>query len=402
VRTRQVATVAVLAAMGLWVASFGGRTTDAAGSPAPAAPVEVATVDDAGTADGATAVRLTPPRRTFTVAAVGDFLAEGLVNNAAAAAAPPGVRYDYEPLLRPHAFLVKFADLAICHMETPIGPPGAKVGFVGKGVYGTNLIAAAWETPFDLQRVGFDRCSTASNHANDTGADGIRTTLEALDAAGLSHNGTARTPEEAAVSTFMVNGVRVTHLSYARNSNTGFPREEWRLSRAVTADKVLADVAQARALGAEVVIISLHVYVEMQTGPTAEDRALVNTITRAAAKPDLVLIHGPHVPQNVERVNGITTYWSLGNYISGMGVSGRGKYSDPRTLDGLMALVRFTQQPNGSWLVEPWTALLCNALGSRIVYPGITTLATPGISSTLRSQMQACLTRTSAVVSLLK
>jgi len=174
------------------------------------------------------------------------------------------------------------------------------------------------------------------------------------------------------------------------------------LIRKVTADKVLADVARARAIGAEVVIIRLHVCVEMQTGPTADDRALVNTIARGEAKPELVIIHGPHVPQNVERVNGITTYWSLGNYISGMGVSGRGKYSDPRTLDGLMALVRFTEQPNGSWLVEPWTALLCNALGSRIVYPGITTLATPGISSTLRSQMQACLTRTSAVVSLLK
>lgn len=382
--------------MGLAAASLGGGVPTAAGAPPP----EVPSVDAAAQADGATAVRLTPPGRTFTVAAVGDFLAEGLVNNAAAAAAPPGVRYDYEPLLRPHARLVQFADLAICHMETPIGPPGAKVGFVGKGAYGTNLIAAAWETPFDLKRVGFDRCSTASNHANDTGIEGIRTTLEALDAAGISHTGTARTVQEAAVSTFLVNGVRVAHLSYARNSNTGFPRDEWRLNRAITADKVLADVAQARRIGAEVVIVSLHVYVEMQTGPTADDRALVNTIT-GVAKPDLVIIHGPHVPQPVERVNGITTYWSLGNYISGMGVAGRNKYSDPRTLDGLMALVRFTQQRDGKWLVEPWTALLCNALGSRVVYPGISTLATPGISSTLRSQMQACITRTSAVVSLL-
>jgi hypothetical protein len=67
-----------------------------------------------------------------------------------------------------------------------------------------------------------------------------------------------------------------------------------------------------------------------------------------------------------------------------------------------MALVRFTQQRDGRWLVEPWTVLLCNALGSRVVYPGITTVATPGISSTLRGQMQACITRTSAVVSLLR
>ncbi len=392
-RARHVATAALVAVMGLAAASTGHDASAAVGT----SPAEVPSVDAAADADGATAIRLTPPGRTFTVAAVGDFLAEGLVNNAAAAAARPGVRYDYEPLLRPHAALVQFADLAICHMETPIGPPGAKVGFVGKGAYGTNLIAAAWETPFDLKRVGFDRCSTASNHANDTGADGIRTTLEALDAAGLGHSGTARTVQESAVTTFVVNGVRVSHLSYARNSNTGFPRDEWRLNRAITADKVLADVARARAIGAEVVIVSLHVYMEMQTGPTADDRALVNTIT-GIAKPDLVLIHGPHVPQPVERVNGITTYWSLGNYISGMGVAGRNKYSDLRTLDGLMAMVRFTQQRDGRWLAEPRTVLLCNALGSRVVYPGISTLGTPGISSTLRSQMQACVNRTSAVV----
>ncbi|MDO8362107.1 MAG: CapA family protein [Actinomycetota bacterium] len=347
------------------------------------------------------AQRLEPPGRTFTVAAVGDFLSEGLVNNAAHALAPSGVRYDYEPLLRPISGIVQSADLAICHMETPIGAPGAVVGMAGKGPYGSNLIAAAAELPGDLRRVGFDRCTTASNHAYDLGVDGIRTTLEALDGAGLSHSGTARTELEALPQLLTVNGVQVANLSFARNSNSGFPRDAWRLRQAVTAANVVNDVALARAAGAEVVIVSLHVYVEMQKAPTADDRALVQQIV-AQAHPDLIIIHGPHVVQPVERVNGTLVYWSLGNFISGMGVAGRNKYSDTRTLDGLLASVRFTEQPDGSWRTEPWTVLLCNVTGSRMVYPGLTTLQDPSISTTLRAQLTACVNRSAPVVADLK
>ncbi len=345
----------------------------------------------------APAVRVHAPARTFTVAAVGDFLSEGLVNNQAAAAAPAGVRFDYEPLLRPVEPMIAGADLAICHMETPIGAPGAQVGFAGKNAYGTNNIAAAAELPGDLARVGFDRCSTASNHANDLGADGVRSTLEALDGAGLSHTGTARSAQEAVPRVFDVAGVRVGHVSFARNSNTGFPAEWWRVRQGVTAGNVIDDVAALRAAGAEVVIVSLHVYVEMQTAPTTEDRAVVRDII-AGAHPDLIIIHGPHVVQPVERVGGTLVFWSLGNFISGMGVANRGKYSDPRTLDGLLASVRFTEQADGSWETEPWTVLLCNVVGSRVVYPGLTTLADPATPDGLRTQLDACVARSSAVV----
>jgi poly-gamma-glutamate synthesis protein (capsule biosynthesis protein) len=364
------------------------------------------TTDEGGiaTAPGAAtvaALRVDPPGRTFTVAAVGDFLSEGLVNNAAATHAPPGVRFDYEPLLRPVEPLIAGADLAICHMETPVGAPGAQVGFAGKNAYGTNLIAAAAELPGDLVRVGFDRCSTASNHANDLGADGVRTTLEALDGAGLSHTGTARNAEEAAPRVLDVAGVRVGHVAFARNSNTGFPSDWWRVRQGVSAGNVIDDVAAARAAGAEVVIVSLHVYVEMQNAPTAEDRAVVRDII-AGAHPDLIIIHGPHVVQPVERVDGTLVFWSLGNFISGMGVAGRDRYADPRTLDGLLASVRFTEQADGTWLTTPWTVLLCNVLGSRLVYPGLTTLADPTIPAGLRAQLDACVGRSAAVVADLK
>ena len=370
------------------------------------APVAGAAPDPHGAIDGPAdpvagvqpPVRATPPGRTFTVAAVGDWLAENLVNNAAAAAAPPGVRFDHEPLLRAMTPLVQWADLAICHMETPIGEPGDIAGYAGKGPYGYNKILAPYELAGDLHRVGFDRCSTASNHANDLGTAGIGSTLDALDEAGIGHAGTARTQAEAAPAAHLltVNGVTVAHLSYARNSNSGWPAEDWRIDKAVTATKVVQDVAAARAAGAEVVIVSLHVFVEMQTGPTADDRTLVQQIT-SLADVDLVLVTGPHVIQPYEQVNGTWVFWSLGNFISGMGVANRGKYTDPRTLDGLMATARFTEQPDGSWLVEPWALLVCNVTGSRKVYPGITTLQDPALGTTLRTQLHACVNRTLVV-----
>ena len=359
-------------------------------------PVRAASIDP-GAAATAPAHRVSAPTRTFTLAAVGDFLSEDVVNRRAAVVAPAGARVDYEPLLRPVEPLIQKADLAICHMETPIGAPGTVMGFVGHSPNGLALIAAASESAGDLRRVGFDRCSTASNHANDLGLTGIASTLAALDAAGISHSGTARTATEASVSTLLVNGIRVTHLAYARNSNTGFPQDPWRLNRAVDATQVVRDVARARAMGAEVVVVSVHVYVEMQRGPTADDRALITRIT-AGAGPDLVIIHGPHVVQPVERVNGKVVFWSVGNFISGMGVSGRGKYTDPRTLDGLLAMARFTQRSDGTWATTASPVLLCNVTATRMVYPGISWLRRTDLSPALRASLQACRARASAVV----
>jgi poly-gamma-glutamate synthesis protein (capsule biosynthesis protein) len=347
------------------------------------------------------AERLGRPVRTVTVAAVGDWLSESLVNNAAAAVAPPGVRFDHEPLLRPIAPIVAQVDLAICHMEVPIDVPGGRFGKVGTGPYRTSLIAAPYEVAGDLRRVGFDRCSTASNHSYDLGAAGIASTLDAFDAAGISHTGTARSPAEAAPDVLTVNGVRLAHLSYARNSNTGFPGELWRLNRAATSAQVISDVRAARAAGAEIVVVSLHVYVEMLSNPAATDRALVDEITAAAAV-DAIVVHGPHTVQGVERVNGALVHWSLGNFISGMGVAGRNKYADPRTLDGLMATIRFVEQPGGRWTSEEWTVLLCNDPVTRIVWPALTVLSQPGLPVALRRMLEACLARSVAVVAALR
>jgi poly-gamma-glutamate synthesis protein (capsule biosynthesis protein) len=330
------------------------------------------------------------------VIAVGDWLSEHRVNEAAAGFAPPGVRVDHGPLMAPIAPIIASADVAICHMETPISGPGAPYGWVGTGPFGSSLLAAPHELAGDLQRVGFDRCSTASNHSWDLGIDGIASTLAALDDVGISHTGTARSPQEAVPDVFEVEGTKVAHLSFALNSNSGFPRDPWRLNRVVSSDSVIDAVADVRRRGAEVVIVSLHVFVEIRSTPHPNDRQLVERIL-AESDPDLVVIHGPHTIQPLEIVNGVPVFWSLGNFTSGMGTPNRGKYSDLRTLDGLLASVRFTEQPDGSFAAVAAPVLLCQVLDGRVVYPGLAQSAVP-IPAQANGSLEACRGRSIPVV----
>lgn len=365
-------------------ASFGGSSGPIVPPPSTSASVAVPT----------TSSTLAPEPRTISVAAVGDWLSERAVNNAAANLAAPGVRYDHAPLLEPLVPLLDDVDLAICHMETPIGRPDAHVGEVSN-LNGFTQFVAPYEVAADLRRVGFDRCSTASNHSMDLGADGIESTLDALDAAGIAHSGTERTATEAAPSVFEVNGVKVAHIAATIGSDMGWPKQTWRLNQSVPGN-VVKQVDAARAAGAELVVFSLHIRAAGGSAPRAAERAHIEEIT-SQADIDLVVIHGPHTIQPVETVNGTIVYWSLGNLISGMG-EGDGPASDRRRLDGLMALVQFTERPDGGWLADVSTVLLCNLAGSRVVYPGLTTLADPTIDTSLREALTYCVNRSSRVV----
>ena len=75
----------------------------------------------------------------------------------------------------PIAPIIASADLAICHMETPITEPGGRYGFMGRGPYGSSLIAAPYELAGDLQRLhGMDLAA---------GADDLRALRTAAKAA---------------------------------------------------------------------------------------------------------------------------------------------------------------------------------------------------------------------------
>src|SRR5215208_4802804 len=154
---------------------------------------------------GATAKRV-----EFTVAASGDLLVHEPLA-ARALANGGGRRYDFRPMFGSIRNRIEGADLALCHIETPL-VPGPVRGY------------PSFRTPPALARAvraaGWDACSTASNHSLDAGQYGIDTTLRALDRAGLKHAGTARSQAEATRTTILeVKGVKVALLAFTAVSN---------------------------------------------------------------------------------------------------------------------------------------------------------------------------------------
>lgn len=323
----------------------------------------------------------------------GDILPESAVRLAAAASG--GGRFDFGALFAPLRSVTAQTDLAICHMELPIARPGAAAGILGRSPFGGNLLNAPYELAAGVRAGGFDRCSTASNHSYDAGAGGVVSTLDALDASGISHTGTARSPGEATPSVIDVNGVRVGHVSYTTYSNTARPAQRWLVNIANSTSQVIDDVRALRASGAEIVIVSVHVARELQREPTAQDRRFASEIT-AGADIDVVIQHGPHVIQRMEMVNATPVFWSTGNMISGMGTPGSGRYADQRTLDGLLATVLFQQQADGSWTAFPSAITICTDPVTRVVRPASSAFE-PGLDRRQRAELLACRQRTEAV-----
>jgi poly-gamma-glutamate capsule biosynthesis protein CapA/YwtB (metallophosphatase superfamily) len=265
-------------------------------------------------------------RVEFTVAASGDFLIHQPVA-AQALAHGGGRRYDFRPLFRSVRRWIAGADVALCHIETPL-VPGPVQGY------------PSFRTPPALagsaRAVGWDVCSTASNHSLDAGQYGIRTTLAALDRAGLRHAGTARSPAEARRSTILeVKGVRVAFLSYTAVTNGQAVPHPWSLNWA-SSGRILSDARKARRRGAHAVIVNLHWGAEYGHAISPAQAALARRLTRSPAITAIVGQHA-HVVQPIRRVHGKPVVFGEGNLVSNQTAA----CCPAETQDGLIALIDF-------------------------------------------------------------
>ena len=364
-----------------------------------AAVATAATAVGDGPADvGRAADRVERPPASISIVAVGDVLPEARVRlSASRYGALTGSRFDFAPLFAPVQPIISAADLAICHMELPVGPAGGPYGNFGRSDFGGNRILAPYEIATGVRAAGFDACTTASNHSLDVGVDGIASTIEALTANGIASTGTATSAELARPTLVEIDGVTVGLVSYTVASNMFPPPEAWRLNFATHSGIISTAVEQARRDGAQIVLLSLHLAQELLPAPRPDDRALATAIV-ASSSVDAVFMHGPHVVQPFEYLDGTPVWWSLGNFISEMGPPSTGRYADPRTSDGLVAFLRFTERADGSFDHEARTIAICNDRIDRTVRAPVTDLARDDLPSSIRNDLAACAARTRALV----
>ncbi|MEE1564959.1 MAG: CapA family protein, partial [Acidimicrobiales bacterium] len=98
--------------------------------------------------------------------------------------------HDFRPLFADVAGRIAAADLAFCHLETPLTDDLTALS----GYPRFNGPAGLAD---DLVDVGYDACSTASNHALDKGWMGVLSTLAILEAAGIPQSGMAASESDA-------------------------------------------------------------------------------------------------------------------------------------------------------------------------------------------------------------
>lgn len=329
--------------------------------------------------------------RSFTLVATGDLLSHTSVLDQAVADAG-GSGYDYQAMLGGVRSTIQGADVAICHLETPVAAAGTEPDGVVPTFGAPAAIAG------EIAALGYDRCSLASNHALDQRVEGVDATLGAFDAAGLGFAGMARSAAESAPTLFEVAGVRVAHISASYGFNEFSPPagQEWRINR-LDADRIVADATAARAAGVDVVIVSLHWGLEGHTEVTPEQRSAAEAITASGAV-DVIIGHHAHVVQPIEQVNGRWVVFGLGNQLSGMGDSTG--CCDVRALDGLMVDIRITEQRDGTFVVDR-PAAIPTYLGRRPyrVVSVVDALADPARAAHIpRAELEDSLARTAAVV----
>jgi poly-gamma-glutamate synthesis protein (capsule biosynthesis protein) len=191
--------------------------------------------------------------------------------------------------------------------------------------------------------MGWDACTTDSNHSIDQGYAGLVRTDTLLQRAGVRYVGTFRTAAERRhpVIVTTAQGVKVGIVggTYSLNGFSLPPGRRWAVSM-WDADNLLRQARAAKEAGADIVLVQFHGGTEYSPLPSAEQIALVRRLT-ASPDVDLVFAEHAHVVQPVTRVNGTWVVYGMGNMV------GQSDPALPRAYEGISVRFTFTRASHG-------------------------------------------------------
>ncbi|WP_258062474.1 CapA family protein [Arthrobacter sp. B0490] len=339
-RRRAPGTVGRLAVLLCAVLLCGGCTgdgsEDAAGTPAP----RQAAPDRAPSPSSSPAPSSRACEDCASVVVTGDLLVHPqLWEQAAADAAVTGkLPLDFEPLLAGQRPYLSAATLGICHLETPVADADGPFAGYPRFNVPPQIIGAAVD-------VGYDACTTASNHSLDWGPEGVERTLAALDAEGLEHTGSyagALEAEEALILDRPEARVAVIEATYGLNGLVA--DQPWRVDL-LDAPAMIAKATAARASGADIVVAALHAGDEYASSPNAQQTEVAHALADSG-QVDFIYGHHTHSVLPIERYKGVWIVHGLGN-----GVTELSPVYEVNN-EGLMVRARFSRDEAGAWSVS--------------------------------------------------
>lgn len=276
-----------------------------------------------------------PTTTQVTISVSGDILIHSPVWQRALANSGDGATYDFAPMFEALKPIVKQADLAVCHLETPVTsrPPS-----------GFPIFSAPLDLTKGIRKAGWDACDTASNHSLDQGQSGIDETVAALRRSKIAQTGSFTSPSHAERPVLLdIDGAKLGFLAYTDQTNGIPPPSPWSVALLPAAEpaeakaaRVRQDVGRAVAAGADAVLVSIQWGDENSTSPNESQLALARKLV---AIPEVLAIagQGPHVVQPIRRIGGKFVVFSSGNLLSNQSALAG---LPPETQYGLVALLR--------------------------------------------------------------
>jgi len=282
----------------------------------------------------------TPKLRTISIVSSGDILLHERLWAQAKADGTDG-NWDFFPQFAPLEPVISSADLALCHLETPLAK--LDVGYEGYPTFN-----APPQITDAITKLGFDMCGTASNHSLDQGFSGLVRTIEILDAAGIPHTGTAVSQTAASKPLIMdvktENGVvKVGILSYTYGFN-GFERDADKAWSAnlIDAAAIIAEAKLARSQGAEIVITKLHWGAEYTNKANEYQTTLAQQLADSG-QIDLLDGSHSHSVQPITQIGNTLVAYSHGNFVAA--------HREPTTIksEGLVTRWEFVEDTSGKF-----------------------------------------------------
>ncbi|MGB3187691.1 MAG: CapA family protein [Ornithinimicrobium sp.] len=290
-----------------------------------------------------------PSARTITIAATGDVLPHFAVLGSAAINAGRTAEYNFGPMFDQIEPLMSSADLALCHLETPLSADNT--GLTQPGVLS---FATPREMATALADAGYDGCDFASNHTLDRGLEGLAETEGVLREAGLGYAGPTE-DENRAPQTYDIAGMQVAHLAYtytlpnSGEPNTSVPADAPRLGDSlwpkIGATGIIDDAQEARSDGADIVVVSMHWGDEYDTTPTTDQTDIARKVLNSD-EVDLILGTHVHVTQPCAKINDRYVLYGLGNSLSNQSPDTDSRLR-PETQEGVAATVELTVTQDG-------------------------------------------------------
>jgi len=198
------------------------------------------------------------------------------------------------------------ADLAILNLEAPLCEPLLAIEKTGPNMH------APVENAKFVAKAGFDLATLANNHVFDFGAQGLESTMAALDEIKVAYVGAGVNLKQASEPYLAVcDGIKVAILNFAEN--------EWSTTRGSSAGACPIDpVSNFRAIRdaarqADHVIVICHGGHEMYALPSPRMKQLFRFYVEAGAS--AVVNHHPHCVSGYEVFEGAPIFYSLGNFL---------------------------------------------------------------------------------------